>query len=89
VDRAASAFRPLVEKFQGILQTGDFLNEVISVLHEDGVVKRSVAHQFLQENERVLVLLGWPKPSAATAFVNMFSAPWNVKTGEAACSPKP
>jgi hypothetical protein len=80
---AAFVLRPLVEKFQGIFQTGDFLDEMVSVLHKDGVGKRSVAHQFLQENERLLVLSCWPEPMAAKASINMFSANWNVKIGDA------
>jgi hypothetical protein len=83
VDWAAPVFRPFIEKFEGIFQAGDFLNEVVSASHEDGIVKRSFAHHFLQENERVLGFLGWPAPVAATTAINMFSTIWNVKIGEA------
>ncbi len=53
VNRATTVLRPIIEKFQRVLDACHFLNEVLPILHENRDVEHSIVHQILLQNERV------------------------------------
>lgn len=79
VNRATTFLRPIVEKFQGVLDARNLLNEVLPILHENGAVEHFIVHQILLQNERVYGF--WERSSwmATSTAYDMWKVPFTIK----------
>ncbi|CDX40740.1 hypothetical protein MPLSOD_40555 [Mesorhizobium sp. SOD10] len=53
IDRPTPVLGPFIEKFQGVFEAGDFLDEAVSALHENRAVEHPIVHKILQVERTV------------------------------------